>query len=116
MTMMRTSGLACLEDTPVAPRRLNLPAEIRPAGMRIGDASHAVCVTTLSATGVDLELGDASGQDVALAEEIVVVIPSLGQYRARRLRKTGARATYLFDLTEFSQRALGALIADRFPD
>jgi len=116
MTMMRTSGLACLEDTPVAPRRLDLPAEIRPAVMRIGDAAHAARVTTLSAMGVDLELGDASGAELALAEEIVVVIPSLGQYRARRLRMTGARASYLFDLTEFSRRALGALIADRFPD
>ncbi|KPQ17119.1 MAG: hypothetical protein HLUCCO18_05780 [Rhodobacteraceae bacterium HLUCCO18] len=116
MTMMRTSGLACLEDTPVAPRRLDLPAEIRPAVMRIGDAAHAARVTTLSAMGVDLELGDASGAELALAEEIVVVIPSLGQYRARRLRMTGTRATYLFDLTEFSRRALGALIADRFPD
>ena len=56
------------------------------------------------------------GAELALAEEIVVVIPSLGQYRARRLRMTGARASYLFDLTEFSRRALGALIADRFPD
>jgi len=116
MTMMGTSGLACLEDTPIEPRRLDLPAEIRPAGMRIGDAAHPARVTTLSAMGVELDLGEASGAEEALTEVIVVVIPSLGQYKARRLRRSGARAAYLFDLTEFSQRALGALIADRFPD
>jgi hypothetical protein len=49
-------------------------------------------------------------------DEVVVAIPSLGHYKARRLRRNGARAAYLFELTEFSRRALGALIADRFPD
>jgi hypothetical protein len=49
------------------------------------------------------------------ADEVVVAIPSLGQYKARRCAGTGARAAYSFELTEFSRRALGALIADRFP-
>jgi hypothetical protein len=73
-------------------------------------------VTTLHAAGVELDLQDDARAGAIFADEVVVAIPSLGHYKARRLRKSGARAAYNFELTEFSRRALGALIADRFPD
>lgn len=110
MTMMTTPGLAPDAGGPADRLALDLPADIR-----VGEAVHPVRVTTLHATGVDLVLADAAAAEAALAAEVVVVIPALGQYRARRLRRNGTRAAYLFELTEFSRRALGALIADRFP-
>lgn len=109
MTMMSAPGLAPDAGGPAGRLTLDLPAEIR-----VGETVHPVRVTMLHATGVDLDLADAGSADVALSEEVVVVIPTLGQYRARRLRRNGTRAAYLFELTEFSRRALGALIADRF--
>lgn len=110
MTMMTTPGLAPDAVGPAGRLALDLPADIR-----VGETVHPVRVTTLHATGVDLHLVDAAAVDAAFAEEVVVAIPALGQYRARRLRRNGTRAAYLFELTEFSRRALGALIADRFP-
>jgi hypothetical protein len=111
MTMMMTaSGVAYADGAAGPRRRLDLPAEIR-----VGEAAHPARVTTLHASGVELDLQDDAGAGVVFADEVIVAIPSLGQYKARRLRKNGARAAYNFELTEFSRRALGALIADRFP-
>lgn len=111
MTMFATPGVAYGDETAIPRKRLDLPAEIR-----IGDATHSARVRTLHATGVELDLQDESGAGAVFADEIVVTIPTLGQYKARRLRNSGARAAYLFELTEFSRRALGALIAERFRD
>jgi hypothetical protein len=111
MVMMSAAGLPCADGAGTARRRLDLPAEIR-----VGEAAHPARVTTLHAAGVELDLQDDARAGAIFADEVVVAIPSLGHYKARRLRKSGARASYNFELTEFSRRALGALIADRFPD
>jgi hypothetical protein len=111
MTMMMSSGLTAPNGVAQDPRKLDLPAEIR-----VGEAAHPARITTLSATGVELDVNDEPQAEAMLVDDIILVIPSLGQYKARRLRRNGARAAYLFELTEFSRRALGALIADRFPD
>jgi hypothetical protein len=111
MTIMTASGLPGEAEARIERRQLDLPAEIR-----IGAAAHSARVTTLHAAGVELDLPNAAEPGEVFADEVVVAIPSLGQYKARRLRQTGTRAAYLFEVTEFSRRALGALIADRFPD
>lgn len=108
--MMTALDLAA-EDVPTQRRQIDLPAQLR-----VGEVGHSCRIRMLSAAGVELDVADVASARDALAEEAVVIIPSLGQYKARRMRKTGLRATYLFDLTEFSKRALGVLIADRFPE
>jgi hypothetical protein len=110
MTMGAAVDAVCADDTPLERQRLDLSAEIR-----VGEAAHSALVTTLHATGVELHLKDEAGACVAFADEVVVAIPKLGHYKARRLRRNGARAAYTFEVTEFSRRALGALIAERFP-
>jgi hypothetical protein len=81
--------------------------------VRSGETTVACRITTLSAGGVELQVDGASDP---LPTEATIQIPSLGVYRARRLWRTGSRAAYVFELTEFSRRALDALIRDRFPD
>lgn len=111
MAMTNASGPTGAQPSRAERSRLDLPAEIRTGGV-----AHPARVTTLHATGVELDLQDAAGAGAVFADQVVVAIPSLGHYKARRLRRNGATAAYLFELTEFSQRALGALIAERFPD
>jgi len=108
--MMTALDLAA-DDAPLKRRNVDLPAELR-----VGQVGHPCRIRTLSSAGVELDVADAASAETALQAEAVIVIPSLGQYKARRMRKKGLRAAYLFDLTEFSQRALAVLIADRFPD
>ena len=110
MSMMSAAGLPRTDSAGTKRQQLDLPAEIR-----VGEAAHPARVTTLHAAGVELDLQDDARPGVVFADEVVVAIPSLGQYKARRQRKAGTRASYTFELTEFSRRALGALIADRFP-
>jgi hypothetical protein len=90
MTMMSAAAAPCVDEAGTERRRLDLPAEIR-----VGSAAHPARVTTLHATGVELDLQDDAQAGSVFADEVVVAIPSLGQYKARRLRrKTGARAAY----------------------
>ncbi|MCU4654586.1 hypothetical protein N8I71_17235 [Roseibacterium sp. SDUM158016] len=95
-------------EEPACRLQLDLPAELRVAG----DA-HPCRVTSLSASGVEMVL--SNGPAPSAAPHAVIHIPALGLYRARRAWSDGARAAYLFELTEFSRRALDALIRDRFP-
>ena len=111
MVMMTATGIASPDRPRIDRRRVDLPAQLR-----VGEDAYPCRVTSLSSEGVELDVGDAAAAEVALAPEGVVVIPSLGQYKARRLRRSRAGAAYVFELTTFSRRALDALIADRFPD
>lgn len=87
-----------------------------PCELRVGEAAQPVRLRRLSASGVEIGFDGTVGADVSSASEVVVVIPSLGQYKARRRHdKGGGGAEYSFEVTEFSRRALAALIADRFP-
>jgi hypothetical protein len=107
MTMMSTSG--CLVRTRAGRNaKLDLPAEIR-----VGEAAHPARVTTLHATGVELDVKDEPQAEAIFVDEVVVAIPSLGQYKARRLRRTGARAAYLFEVD--GVQPAGAGRADRRP-
>ena len=83
------------------------------AELRNGEVGHPCRVTEISAVGARVEVGDGV-DDGAFAPELVIVIPSLGQYKARRGWRDGAEAAYLFELTAPSMRALDALMTDRF--
>jgi hypothetical protein len=88
------------------------PADL-PGCLLSGDRVAQVLVRTLSAAGAEVAL--APGQDDrALAPDPVIVVPSIGEYRARRLWRSGDAAAYAFALTGHSRRALDALIRDRF--
>lgn len=81
--------------------------------LRLGEAGYPCVVTEISAAGARVEVArDLS--DRALGADLVVVIPSLGQYKARRGWRDGAEAAYLFALSDHSMRALDALMRDRF--
>lgn len=108
MSIMTAEGLATPED--VVFRRF---APDLDAALRKGEALFPARVAELSATGVLLDFGDRAGCP-DLPQQAVVIIPALGQYKARRAWRDGARAAYLFELTEFSIRALDALLKDRF--
>jgi hypothetical protein len=108
MSFVEVDGLMPSDAPGLARHRGALPAEVR-----AGDAGCAVRITDLSAAGVELEAASAAQ---LLPPEATIHIPSLGIYRARRLWRSGAKGAYLFDLTEFSRRALDALIRDRFPE
>lgn len=110
MTMMATNGLTAPEDVTFRRYRPDLHAALRK-----GEVQYPCIVTEVSATGVLVDLGP---RDVCPdpPQSCVVVIPSLGQYKARRAWRDGTRAAYLFELTEFSIRALDALLRDRFAD
>lgn len=86
-----------------------------PGSLRAGEATRPCRIDEVSATGVTLRV-DECAREGALPADVAVIIPSLGQYRARRAWHSGDRAAYLFDLTEFSQRALDVLLAERFGD
>ncbi|MFW5655168.1 MAG: hypothetical protein ACOCYW_05915 [Roseicyclus sp.] len=81
--------------------------------LRLAEAGFPCVVTEISAAGARVEVAREIA-DQALAADLAVVIPSLGQYRARRVWREGAEAAYLFALTDHSMRALDALMADRF--
>ncbi|MDG4649072.1 hypothetical protein P6F26_11505 [Roseibacterium sp. SDUM158017] len=86
--------------------------------VRVGDEGFSCRITRVSAGGVELELDPPLAERAlakGLSADATIHIPCLGVYRARRLWRSGMRAAYLFELTEFSRRALDALIRDRFP-
>lgn len=111
MSMMPTGDFALADREAFRRRHVDLPGEIRHSG-----DSYPCRVSTLSAAGVELEVEDAETARKAFAPDAVIVLPSLGQYKARRAAHGATKAAFLFDLTEFSLRALDALIADRFAD
>jgi hypothetical protein len=81
--------------------------------LRLGEAGYPCVVTEVSAAGARVEVARDIA-DRALGASLVVVIPSLGQYKARRGWRDGAEAAYLFELSDHSMRALDALMRDRF--
>jgi hypothetical protein len=105
MTMIAAEGLLPSGMT-ISTGGEGLSAEIRTDGEAL-----ACRVERLSEAGLELSFEPA---DAALPVEATLHIPGLGLYRARRLWRTGTRAAYVFDLTEFGRRALGVLIRERF--
>lgn len=114
MSMMSTGLGLDPPDLPGAARFRRYAPHLA-AELRAGEeAGHPARVTEISAAGARVEVAPEIA-DRALSAEVVVVIPSLGQYRARRGWREGAEAAYLFALGDHSMRALDALMADRFP-
>jgi hypothetical protein len=83
------------------------------AELRQEERAYPCRVTELSAKGARVEVA-SDVADRALGAEVVLVMPSLGQYKARRGWREGAEAAYLFALSDHSKRALDALMIDRF--
>ncbi len=108
MSIVQTDRPMPAEVTDVAHPAGELPGEVH-----AGETVVACRITTLSASGVELVVDGVSDP---LPAEGTLRIPSLGIYRVRRLWRTGTRAAYVFDLTEFGRRALDALIRDRLPE
>jgi hypothetical protein len=81
--------------------------------LRMGEGAYPCVVTELCSSGAVVEVAPDIA-DRALGPDLVLVIPSLGQYKARRGWRNGAEAAYLFDLSDHSMRALDALMQDRF--
>jgi hypothetical protein len=81
--------------------------------LRVGEGAYPCLVTELCAAGARVEVA-LHIADRALGPDLVLVIPSLGQYKARRGWRDGVEAAYLFDLSDYSMRALDALMRDRF--
>lgn len=110
MTMMTSAGLT-VPDTVVFQRfHTDIPADLSR-----GEIRYPARVVEVSATGV---LIDFQQREVCPdpPQTGVVIIPALGQYKARRAWRDGTRAAYLFELTEFSIRALNALLEDYFQE
>lgn len=108
MTMMNAEGLSAPETLVFQRYGSDLPAVLSR-----GDMRYPARVVEVSATGV---LIDFDRREVCPdpPQSGVVIIPALGQYKARRGWRDGTRAAYLFELTEFSIRALDALLRDHF--
>jgi hypothetical protein len=113
MSMISTRLGADRPDLPGA-ARFRRYAPYLDAELRAGEeAGYPARVTEISAAGARVEVAEDVA-DRALTADLVVVIPSLGQYRARRGWRDGAEAAYLFALGDHSMRALDALMQDRF--
>jgi hypothetical protein len=88
-------------------QRLDLPAEIRVGRPRIPPASRR-----FMQRGVELDLQDEPRPGRCFADEVVVAIPSLGHYKARRLRNGRAGVV---QLRSDGVQPAGAGRADRRP-
>jgi hypothetical protein len=105
MTMIAAEGMLPSDMT------LSTGGEALAAEIRFDGAALACRVERLSEAGVELSFETA---EAAPAAEATLHIPGVGLYRARRLWRTGTRAAYVFELTEFGRRTLGLLIRERF--
>lgn len=110
--MLDAGALSAPEQSPFFRVETRLRARVW-AGLA---APAVACVVDrLSADGVTVVVeSDAAAH--SLPRVGMIDVPSLGQYRARRLDINGKTAEYRFDLSAPARRALDTFIRTRFCD